>query len=60
LLWINGTEADGTQSQFKTPSTYCYAGIAIIAGDFNGDGWQTKVEVGGAKARIVAESVRYC
>jgi hypothetical protein len=58
--WINGTEADGTQSQFKTPSTYCYAGMAIIAGNFNGDAWQTKVEVGGAKARIVAESVRYC
>jgi len=58
--WINGTEADGTQSHFKTPSTYCYAGMAIIAGDFNGDAWQTKIEVGGATARIVAESVRYC
>ena len=46
--WINGTEADGTQSHFKTPSTYCYAGMAIIAGDFNGDAWQTKIEVGGA------------
>jgi hypothetical protein len=34
--------------------------MALIAGDFNGDAWQTKIEVGGATARIVAESVRYC
>jgi hypothetical protein len=58
--WINGTEADGTQSKFRTPSTYCYAGMAIIAGDFNGDAQQSKVEMGGESARIVAESVRYC
>jgi hypothetical protein len=58
--WISGTEADGEPSKFRTPSTYCYAGMAVIAGDFNGDAWQTKIEVGGAKARIVAESVRYC
>jgi len=58
--WMNGTEADGTQSKFRTPSTYCYAGMALIAGDFNGDSEQTKVEVGGEQARIVAESVRYC
>jgi len=58
--WMNGTEADGTQSKFRTPSTYCYAGMAIIAGDFNGDAEQTKVEVGGEQARIVAESIRYC
>jgi hypothetical protein len=58
--WMNGTEADGTQSKFRTPSTYCYAGLAIIAGDFNGDAEQTKVEVGGEQARIVAESIRYC
>jgi len=58
--WMNGTEADGTQSKFRTPSTYCYAGMAFIAGDFNGDAEQTKVEVGGEQARIVAESVRYC
>jgi len=58
--WMNGTEADGTQSKFRTPSTYCYAGMALIAGDFNGDAGQTKVEVGGESARIVAESIRYC
>ena len=58
--WINGTEADGTQSKYRTPSTYCYAGMAIIAGDFNGDAGQTKIEVGGESAKIVAESVRYC
>ena len=58
--WMNGTEADGTQSKFRTPSTYCYAGMAILAGDFNGDAGQTKVEVGGESARIVAESIRYC
>jgi len=58
--WMNGTEADGTQSKFRTPSTYCYAGMALIAGDFNGDAEQTKVEVGGEQARIVAESIRYC
>ena len=58
--WMNGTEADGTQSKFRTPSTYCYAGMALIAGDFNGDAEQTKVEVGGESARIVAESIRYC
>jgi hypothetical protein len=58
--WINGTEAEGTQSKFRTPSTYCYAGMALIAGDFNGDAQQTKIEVGGETAKIVAESVRYC
>jgi len=58
--WINGTEADGSQSKYRTPSTYCYAGVAIIAGDFNGDAQQTTVEVGGESARIVAESLRYC
>jgi hypothetical protein len=58
--WMNGTEADGTQSKFRTPSSYCYAGMALIAGDFNGDAEQTKVEVGGEQARIVAESIRYC
>ena len=58
--WVNGTEADGSQSKYRTPSTYCYAGMALIAGDFNGDAQQTKVEVGGSAARIVAESVRYC
>ncbi len=57
--WISGTEADGTQSKFRTPSTYCYAGMAIISGDFNGDAQQTKIEVGGGPARIVAESMRY-
>jgi len=58
--WMNGTEADGTQSKFRTPSTYCYAGMALIAGDFNGDAEQTNVEVGCEQARIVAESIRYC
>lgn len=57
---VSGTEADGSQSKYRTPSTYCYAGMALIAGDFNGDAQQTKVEVAGSAARIVAESVRYC
>jgi hypothetical protein len=58
--WVNGTEADGSQSQFRTPKTYCYAGMAVITGDFNGDGEQSEVDVGDRKARIVAESRRYC
>jgi len=58
--WISGTEQDGSQSQYRTPATYCYAGMAVIAGQFNGDAQQTRIEVAGTAARIVAESQRYC
>jgi len=58
--WIDGTEQDGSKSKFRTPETYCYAGMAVIAGEFNGDAQQTRVEIGGTDARIVAESPRYC
>ena len=39
--WTYGTEQDGSKSNFRTPLTYCYAGIAVIAGTFNGDAQQT-------------------
>jgi hypothetical protein len=58
--WVNGTEADGTQSNYRMPATICYAGLAAIAGDFYGDATLTSVEVGGEKARIIAESRGYC
>jgi hypothetical protein len=58
--WVNGTEQDGSQSQFHTPPTYCYAGMAVIAGSFSGDAQQTRIEDNGQAARIVAESQRYC
>jgi hypothetical protein len=58
--WVNGTEADGTQSNYRMPATICYAGLATIAGDFYGDAALTRVEVGGEHARIIAESRRYC
>ena len=59
--WVSGTEQDGSKSQFRTPATYCYAGMAVIAGTFNGDGEQTEVDTGGGtRARVIGESVRYC
>ena len=58
--WTYGTEQDGSKSNFRTPLTYCYAGIAVIAGTFNGDAQQTSIEAGGETGRIVAESPRYC
>lgn len=58
--WTYGTEQDGSKSKFRTPATYCYAGMEVIAGEFGGDAQQTKVFIGGNQARIVAESPRYC
>lgn len=58
--WTYATEPDGSKTKFRTPATYCYAGIEVIAGEFGGDAQQTKVFVGGTEARIVAESPRYC
>lgn len=58
--WTYGTEQDGSKSKFRTPVTYCYAGMEVIAGDFGGDAQQTKILMGGNEARIVAESPRYC
>jgi hypothetical protein len=58
--WVPGTESDGSRSGFRMPETICYAGLAVIAGDFSGDAQLTRVEVAGQNARIVAESRRYC
>jgi hypothetical protein len=58
--WTYGKEQDGSKSKFRTPATYCYAGIEVIAGEFGGDAMQTKVLIGASQARIVAESPRYC
>jgi hypothetical protein len=58
--WINGSEADGSASAYRMPAQICYAGLAVIAGDFYGDSQLTSVEVGSDKARIIAESRRYC
>ncbi len=61
--WTYGTEQDGSQSRFRTPKTYCYAGMEVIASDaagFSGDAAQTRIEAGGDTARNVAESLRYC
>lgn len=58
--WMSGTEADGTQSNFKMPSTLCYAGLAVISGEFNGDARSTQVWFGSDTARNLAESQRFC
>lgn len=58
--WTAGTEADGTQSSYKMPSTLCYAGMAVISGDFSGDAESTQVMFGSEAARILAESRRFC
>jgi hypothetical protein len=61
--WTYGTEQDGSPSRFRTPKTYCYAGMEVIASDaagFSGDAAQTRIEAGGDTARNVAESLRYC
>jgi hypothetical protein len=61
--WTYGTEQDGSQSRFRTPKTYCYAGMEVIASDaaaFSGDAAQTRIEAGGDTARNIAESLRYC
>ena len=61
--WTYGTEQDGSRSRFRTPKSYCYAGMEVIASDtsaFSGDAAQTQIEAGGETARNVAESVRYC
>ena len=57
---VSGIEQDGTKSSFSTAATYCYAGMAMITGSFNGDSEQTRIDVGGKTARIVGESVRSC
>jgi hypothetical protein len=47
--WTYGTEQDGSQSRFRTPKTYCYAGMEVIASDaaaFSGDAAQTRIEAG--------------
>ncbi len=58
--WMAGTEADGTQSNFKMPAILCYAGMAVISGDFSGDAQSTRIEFGPDVARILGESRRFC
>jgi hypothetical protein len=58
--WIAGTEADGTQSNYKMPPILCYAGMGVISGDFSGDGRATQVMFGTDAARILGESRRFC
>jgi hypothetical protein len=58
--WTAGTEADGTPSNYKMPSILCYAGMAVVSGDFSGDAQSTQVVFGTEAARILAESRRFC